>query len=110
MEGRRGKCQTRTIVWRADGAGPNGLRKARSAQFYALGRHRSGTKWGKVARSAYREFALVLETGYFKTMRPLATTAGVSPPSYLAFFEQEWNGSKCGDGIKPCNMEDGVER
>jgi hypothetical protein len=59
MEGGRGKCQTRTIVWRADGAGPNRLRKARSARFHVRGRHQSGAKWGKVARSAYREFALM---------------------------------------------------
>jgi hypothetical protein len=38
MEGGRGKCQTRTIVWRADGAGPNGPSKARSARHHALGR------------------------------------------------------------------------
>ena len=38
LEGGRGKCQTRTIVWHADGAGPNRRRKARSARLHALGR------------------------------------------------------------------------
>ncbi len=36
--GGRGKCQTRTTVWRAAGAGPNGPEKARSARSVALGR------------------------------------------------------------------------
>ena len=66
MEGRRGKCQTRTIVWHADGAGPNGLRKARLARTVRWAVHHSGTKWGKGARSAYREIVLVLGTAISK--------------------------------------------
>ena len=51
--GGRGKCQTRTIVWRAASAYPNGLNKAR---FWVV--HRSGAKWGTDARK--RLLALVL--------------------------------------------------
>jgi hypothetical protein len=45
--GRRGKCQTRMIVWRAVGARPNGRKRP---VLWAV--HRSAAKWMKVARSA----------------------------------------------------------
>ena len=57
MEGRRGKCQTRTIVWHADGAGPNGLRKARLAQPCALGRLPKRHEVGKSRAQRHRVFA-----------------------------------------------------
>ena len=75
LEGGRGKCQTRTIVWHADGACPNRLRKARSARASRWGAHGSGAKWRKGARSAYREFIIVIEIaigGQEKDVRMIA--------------------------------------
>ena len=64
----------------------------------------------KDARKRHGALNLILETGHFKTMRPLAAAARVSPPSCLALFEQKWDGGQCRDGIEPCDMKDGVER
>ena len=41
-----------TLSVTTDAAGPNRLRKACSARFYAQARHWSGAKWKKGARSA----------------------------------------------------------
>jgi len=56
MEGGRGKRQTRITVWHTDGAGPNRLRKARSAGIMRWAATEGGRS-GKKARAALPSFA-----------------------------------------------------
>jgi len=87
---------------------PERTQKGPFSAYCALGRPPQRHEVGKRRAERLPRNCLGIGNGYFKAMRPLATTAGVSPPGCLTLLEQEWNCNQCRYGIEPCDMEHGV--